>query len=302
MKHTAFIILLFCSILACKPSTSTSEKTEDAPADTTATITMEIPGLKRMWDTEATLTTAESVLYDKSENLLYVSCINGVPPNKKDKDGFIAKVGMDGKVITLKWATGFSAPKGMGMADQTLYVTDIDRLVAVDMTTGKIKETWEIKEASFLNDVFVSTNGNVYFTDSDKSTIYGLVENKIVEIYKDKALGGTNGVFEEGNVLYLTTFESGKVYTLDLMSKAVQQVAEGVPGGDGIERYNDGWLASNWNGEVYHISATGEVTELLDTQEAKLNAADIEVVADQNLLLVPTFFGNSVTAYSLSKN
>jgi hypothetical protein len=54
------------------------------------------------------------VYHDTSADVLYVSCINGVPADKKDEDGFIAKVGMDGKIINLKWATGLSAPKGMG--------------------------------------------------------------------------------------------------------------------------------------------------------------------------------------------
>jgi hypothetical protein len=53
---------------------------------------------------------------------------------------------------------------------------------------------------------------------------------------------------------------------------------------------------------VYHVDETGETMLVLNTKEAKLNSADIKVIADKNLLLVPTFFGNSVTAYELLKN
>jgi outer membrane protein assembly factor BamB len=159
-----------------------------------------------------------------------------------------------------------------------------------------------VKGSVFLNDVHVQEDGKVYFTDSSTSTIYALMNEKVSVIHADTSLGGTNGVLVEGNTMYLAGYMSGKVFTMDIPSHKVRQLAEGVPGGDGIERYGEGLLVSNWNGEVYHVSPGGEVTILLNTQEARLNAADIEVIAEKNLLLVPTFFGNSVTAYELIKN
>jgi hypothetical protein len=301
MQRYLGILFVVFMIFSCKPSASTEEVKTNG-SDTTATSVVPIPGLKRLWDTEATLTTAESVLYDKTNNLFYVSCINGVPPNKKDGDGFISRVRLDGKIADLLWVTGLDAPKGMGLYGTTLYVTDIDRLVAIDITTGKINNTWKVKGSVFLNDVHVQEDGKVYFTDSSTSTIYALMNEKVSVIHADTSLGGTNGVLVEGNTMYLAGYMSGKVFTMDIPSHKVRQLAEGVPGGDGIERYGEGLLVSNWNGEVYHVSPGGEVTILLNTQEARLNAADIEVIAEKNLLLVPTFFGNSVTAYELIKN
>ena len=52
-------------------------------------------------------------------------------------------------------------------------------------------------------------------------------------------------------------------------------------------------------GLVYYIDDRGEVTEILDTQEAKLNAADIEVITDKDMLIIPTFFGNRLVAYTM---
>jgi hypothetical protein len=239
------------------------------------------------------------VLYDKENNLMYVSCINGVPPDKKDGDGFISRITLDGQIKDLKWVTGLSGPKGMGQFGNTLYVTDIDRLVSIDITSGKISQTWNVKGSQFLNDVYVMEDGTVYFTDSNTSTIYSLINGKVDVVYSDEALGGTNGIFVEGNTMYLAGAVSGIFNRMDISTKKIEKVASDVPGGDGVERYGDAFLVSNWNGQVYHISAGGEVTLLLDSQEAKLNAADIEVIADKNLLLVPTFFGNTVTAYQL---
>lgn len=297
-----YLLLFPLLILACKPGDSKTEQTDTPSVDTTTVVSVSVPGLKRLWDTDKTLITSESVLYDKNDNLFYVSCINGTPPDKKDKDGYIAKVGLDGKILVERWANGLSAPKGMGIADKMLYVTDIDRLVAIDLATGKIKKTWEVKGSSFLNDVHVNEDGSVYFTDSNTSTLYALMNDKVAVVHADTSLGGCNGVLMEGNTIYLAGFMSGNLLRMDATTKSIQTMASGIPGGDGVERYGEGLLVSNWNGEIYYVAKDGRVTEILDTQEAKLNSADIEIVADKNMLLVPTFFGNTVTAYELSKN
>jgi hypothetical protein len=256
-----------------------------------------------MWTTEKVLTTSECVLYDKTNNVLYVSCINGAP-NKKDGDGFIAQVGLDGKILKEKWITGLDTPRGMGIAGTTLYVTDIDRLVSFDIATGKMIKEWKVKGSSYLNDVAVANDGTVYFSDSNTSSIYALRGGTTVETVMDAdvTLGYVNGLYVNGNSLMLTGMKSGEVYSLDIATHNVQKVAEGIGAGDGVEKYKNGWLVSNWNGEVWYISSNGETTEVLDSQEAKLNSADIEVIEEKNMLLVPTFFGNTVSAYELVQN
>ncbi len=287
-------------LIACRPTVKEEVKTVAPPAVTVPDSNkVKTPTLTRLWNTEAKLTTSESVFYDTMANVLYVSCINGVPPDKKDKDGFIAKVGLDGKIIKLKWVTGLDGPKGMGRTGNTLYVTDINRLVAIDVSSGKISNTWKVAGATFLNDIATSKDGIVYFTDSNKSTIYQLLKGKVAVMKKDTSMHGTNGVFVDGNNLLIAG--DGTTYSMDIGSLNVKKIAQGIPAGDGIERYGDGIFQSNWNGEVNYIDAKGKVTKVLDTKDVKLNTADIEVVENKNLLFVPTFFGNSVTAYTIKK-
>lgn len=299
MKKNPFYGILLLAIISCKPTPTITEETKTTSTDTLPSGVYNIPGPQRLWDTDATLTTAESVLYDKTNDVLYVSCINGTPPDKKDGDGFIARVTLDGKIKDLKWVTGLSGPKGMGQMGNTLYVTDIDRLVSIDITTGKISKIWDVKGAQFLNDVHVMEDGRVYFTDSNTSTVYSMINGKVDVVLADTTLGGTNGILVEGNMMYLADNKTGHFYRMDMGTKEVQKVATDIPGGDGVERYGDAFMVSNWNGQVYYVSSSGEATLLLDSQEAKLNAADIEVIEDKKLLLVPTFFGNTVTAYQL---
>ena len=50
--------------------------------------------LIKEWETEKVLQIPESVLYHESENILYVSNING-RPTQKNGQGFISKVSLD---------------------------------------------------------------------------------------------------------------------------------------------------------------------------------------------------------------
>lgn len=45
----------------------------------------------------------------------------------------------------------------------------------------------------------------------------------------------------------------------------------------------------------------GDVKVLLNTKEQKINAADIDYSPELNLLLVPTFFANKISAYEIVK-
>ena len=297
-NYLSLLLIVAAATFACKRSTNvTVTETKDTTAVNVDTIVSLVPSVTLSWESDTILKTPESVLYDQANNVLYVSNIGGVPPTKKDGDGYISQVGLDGKIINHKWATGFDAPKGMAIWGNKLYVTDIDRVKAVDLKTGKTTNTYKVAGAKFLNDVAVSADSIIYFTDSDMSTIHMLQNGKVSTVHADTSLGGTNGIYVDGNTLLLAS--SGTVYTMNIGDHSIQKVASDIPNGDGIERYKNGWIVSNWAGEVFYIDDKGQVTEILDTQEAKLNTADIEVIESMDLLLIPTFFGNKVVAYKL---
>lgn len=147
---------------SCQSKNSNNDSTE-------VTDTKEINvSLEKVWETDTLLQTAESVIYDEANDVLYVSCIAGVPPLAQDEDGFIAKVSpKDGSILDLNWVTSIDAPKGMGIVAGTLYVTNIDELVAIDIASGEITNRYSVEKAEFLNDITVDSDGNVYFSDTN---------------------------------------------------------------------------------------------------------------------------------------
>jgi hypothetical protein len=291
MKITSYLPLaaLVC-LAACNSNNNETQNDE--------IIASNAPALTLAWETDTTLITPESVIYDAQNDVFYVSCIGAMPPEKKDGDGYIAKIGANGEIIENKWIAGLDAPKGMAISGETLYVADIDKLVAIDIKSGKVLSKTLITGATFLNDADAAPNGDIYLTDSDLNTVFVVSGPNITELYKNEALGRLNGIFVEDDRSLLLGFNSGKLFTLS--DTTLTEVAQDMPKADGIERYGNGYFTSGWDGEIYHLDNEWNKTKVLDTKEEKVNAADIKVVESKNLLLVPGFFANKIVAYTIN--
>ncbi|MCK5432236.1 MAG: hypothetical protein KAJ03_05795, partial [Gammaproteobacteria bacterium] len=83
----------------------------------------------------------ESVVYHESTDTLFVSSVNGSPV-EKDGNGYISKVLLDGTMLSRQWIIGLNAPKGLAIHDNTLYVSDIDTLLEIDIPSGTITNTY----------------------------------------------------------------------------------------------------------------------------------------------------------------
>ena len=95
----------------------------------------------------------------------------------------------------------------------------------------------------------------------------------------------------------------GKLMAVTTGTFEVEDLSEGFPGADGIAKTEKGnYVISNWNGEVYLYSPSGEKLKLLDTKSDEINAADIDYAVGKKMLYVPTFYDNRVVAYELTEN
>ncbi|PZX53297.1 SMP-30/gluconolactonase/LRE family protein [Algoriphagus chordae] len=269
------------------------KKTEE----TTEAITVEevkTPTLTKIWETDTTLTTNESVLYDAASGKLYVSNIEG-DPRGKDGKGSISIIDKDGNVVNQNWITGLNAPKGMGITNGNFYVTDIDQLVEVNLESGAISNKYPIEGAGFLNDL-ATYDGKVYFTDMNTGKVHMLDGGNITTITEGHESINGIAIAENGD-LYMLDKAGLKMLNTDGTSKILN---DKVTGGDGLVILGDGnYVASRWAGEIYFVNSDGVETLLLDTKDAESNTADIGFIPGDNIVLVPTFFKNKVVAYKL---
>lgn len=268
------------------------QKTEEVVEETV--VETKIPTLTLLWETEASLPTNESVLYDDATGTIYVSNIGGMDPQAKDKKGSIAIIDKDGKIVNPVWVDGLNSPKGMAISNGNLYVTDIDELVEIDIATAKVSNTWKVEGAEFLNDV-AAHNGTVYFTDMNTGKVHSYADGSIAMVSEGHA--SINGIAVAGDGTIYGLDGSGlKMWHSDGTSMIVNP---NVTGGDGLVILGDGnFIASRWQGEIWFTSADGQ-TMMLDTKTAESNTADIGYNAADKVIYVPTFFKNKVAAYKL---
>ncbi len=257
------------------------------------------PHLKKVWTTPSTLTGSESCVYDANSQAIYVSNMGQQPGDKKDGDGFIAKVSLGGKIIKQQWLTGLHAPKGIDIYNNKLYVTDIDSIVEVDIAKSSIIKRHLVGGAKFLNGLNISPQGDVYFIDSHNASINLLKNDQISSFYKNRDLNAPNGVYVMDNSIATLSWGDGHLRLFDLKGQQTQLFSTNIKQGDGIIKLRKGFLGSSATGKVYFIDDKGNAKVVLDIQPA--NAADICYIAEQQLLLIPTLNGNSLQAYRLNE-
>jgi hypothetical protein len=289
---------------------------------------MTMSNIEKIWETPAQFKTPESVIYEPNENVLFVSSIDGAPDGK-DKQGFISKVSpLNGSIIELNWVTSLDAPKGMAVVNNTnnslLYVSDITDLVEVDVNSGKIINRYNAPGSGFLNDVASDNQGHVYVSDTVTNTIYRLDtknlgnksnnnNNASLQVWlQTPELNGPNGLYvdDTNNRLIVVSFGAfsnpgGSIRVVDLQNRTMSSLGEegtAVPIGglDGVEADSTGryyYVTDNPAGKLYVVNSNGTGYETLDLQNQ--GAADLGVILDENLIIIPMMQDNKLEAYRM---
>lgn len=252
--------------------------------------------LSKLWQTDTVIAVPESALPDFGKKILYVSQIGLGNNTAFDNNGEIAKLGTDGKIIDLHWATGLDSPKGLGRFGNNLYVADLNKVAIIDITTGKLKKKITIQNAVMLNDVTVSEDGTVYISDSKTKKIHSLKNNDEISTFME-GIGGVNGLKAIGNELYVL---GGKRFFKVDANMNETDIAQLPQGGDGLEPIGNGdFLVTSWGGYIFYVHKNGAVETLLDSHNPRVNTADLAYDAKKRILYVPSFNNKTVTAYLL---
>jgi hypothetical protein len=137
----------------------------------------------------------ESLISDG--HFLYATNIGQqMDPAAKDGDGFISKLTLDGKVISQHITTEtLNAPKGTALIDGVLYVADLDRIVGIELASGKKKAEINLASyhTSFANDLTVKDNHTLFVSLMDIGKIIEVnISNGAIQPVAD--LKGVNGI------------------------------------------------------------------------------------------------------------
>jgi sugar lactone lactonase YvrE len=294
MLRRPAVLIAVLAIAACQKAEQPATDQAAAPVDTAMVVT-------------DAFRTPESILYDGQLDAYLVSNINGAPA-AKDDNGFISRVGTDGRVIELHWIDGASdnvtlhAPKGMGIKGDTLFVADVDEVRLFDRTTGAPLGSRPVRGATFLNDLAVGPDGTVYVTDSGMRPDFTSsgsdalwrfdAGGRPVRVAAGPDLGRPNGIVVDSADVLVVTFGSSAVYRVEATGARTPLPTPPGGGFDGLVRTVDGTLfVSSWNDSSISRLAPGD-TAWTRVVTGIVSPADIGLDTRRGRLLIPVFQGD----------
>jgi sugar lactone lactonase YvrE len=195
-----------------------------------------------------------------------------------------------------------NSPKGMAIQGNTLYVADNERLIGLDLRTGKKKFRLDFPASSLLNDVETSPDGKVYVSDTKNNRI--IIVNprtRKAEYITDKKLFKPNGLhyafINEQQLLYIVSFHPfAAIQALNLKSRKLITIPDTqVAMADGITRDEFGfWLVSSWaDSTIYKFNP--DFSERSRIQDTFRSPADIHYNLVNRELAIPHFETNLVS-------
>ncbi|HEV8659507.1 MAG TPA: hypothetical protein VGS96_12875 [Thermoanaerobaculia bacterium] len=310
MYKRSILLMAALIVAACaKEQTTTTATTapEPSPVSSTSTAPAEANDI-----TEG-LETPESVLYDATQDVYFISNINGQPV-AADNNGYILRVNPD-TLKAEKLIEGgknnvtLNAPKGLAVLDDTLYVSDLTVVRKFDRKSGAPQGEIALPGATFINDA-ASDGKSVYVSDSGlkagaggnfeptgSDAIWQITGDKPKKIASGKDLNRPNGVDIVDGKLWVVTFGSNELYQIDKGKKTnVVKLPKGQL--DGLAHLSDGtFLVTSWESNtVYRGTATGPFTPAIENVKSP---ADIGYDTKRQRLLVPHFTENKVTIHAL---
>lgn len=215
----------------------------------------------------------ESALYDSVENRVILSNIKG-DPSARDGNGYLSLLTPDGAVIKSDWVTGLNAPKGMALVGKDLLVADVTELHVINAKTGALRQSIAVENAVFLNDV--TSEGKIaWFTDFMTHTIWRYEDGEVTLWLQDPDLSHPNGIFYDKGRLVVgswgqdiqpdfSTGQPGSLMSVDLESKTISTIAQGIGNLDGVARAGEEILVNDWfTGEIFAVSDDGDTRSLL---------------------------------------
>jgi sugar lactone lactonase YvrE len=298
MNRIVTIGLSVALVAACKPAAK-------APAGATKVATVD------------SLQTPESVLWDQSADVYFVSNING-NPSVKDNNGFISRVKPDGAIDSLHFIQGgrggvtLNAPKGLAVRGDTLWVTDIDAVRAFNRVTGAPIASVAVPGAVFLNDPAFGPDGSLYITDTGigfdaKGNMSHPGPDRIFKVAPDRkvsvaaqgdTLKGPNGItWDAANNRFIVVANNGPyVFGWKPGDSGPAVIATGPGGFDGVELADGMLYVSSWNDSTVSMYETGKEVRVIS---GVASPADIGYDAKRHRILIPVFLANRVEIWQL---
>jgi sugar lactone lactonase YvrE len=260
------------------------------------------------WSLTEGIAAPAGVLYDPQTHELYVSQIGG-QGDKKDGDGVISRLDLDGHILKVSWVYGLNAPKGLALTGRTLWVSDIDELVSIDVAAGKVTRKIAVEGAKFLTGIAVDARGSLYVADMLTSRVYIVEHGRARVFIEGPSLESPGALLKAGDQLVVgawgfttdySTRVPGSIYAIDVNDRK-QTTLSLAPRGNWFGLCSDGdqgyFAADFGSGRVCHLDNFRKAGWELSLPPG---CAGLTYVPHARLLVVTETRDNRVSGYILA--
>lgn len=247
-----------------------------------------------VWGFAPRLNKPESIAYDPIGNRFLIS---------NTGSGSILAMDQDGKYHKFMHKA-FTAPKGLFLKDDMLYVVDPTQIHVVDVSEASIIESYAIEGAVALNDLAITEQGLIYVSDGSANCVFiydpstRTQEKVISPLFKNP-----NGIVYDRPrwQMFVVNFsERSPILSLNVQDKSVSIFMDTVYSNlDGIAIDDLGRIYfSSWTEEMI-IEIPQEQNRFIAELKDYKSAADIYYHLPTNELIVPLLRENRIERISL---
>jgi sugar lactone lactonase YvrE len=257
-------------------------------------------------------------LVDPVTDTYYISNENG-GPSDRDNNGFITKLDRNGQIINLKFIEGgqkgvtLDSPKGLAIIDDVLYVSDIDKVRAFEITSGRPLAAVDLTsfQADFLTGLATDDQGVLYIADSGADTIFhvNVRERKKPQVFvKNKQLAGPHGlaIHPTTGTLIVVSWNAGKILEVSpsgtirvLFSNSFFNSHFGNLMGVDFDAYGNMYVSDFSQGKVVRIDARLRIQTIA---EFLTTPAGLAIDRKNHVILVPFLNGNVAEINGLGRD
>jgi DNA-binding beta-propeller fold protein YncE len=257
-------------------------------------------------------------LVDAATDTYYLSNQNG-GPNEHDNNGFISQLNVEGKILKLKFIEGgqngvrLDAPKGLALVGRTLYVSDIDKVRAFELPSGRPVAGVDLSTfpVDFLTGLVTDGRGLLYIADSGADTIYKVdlrAGGRPVVWVKDKDLAGPHGlaVHPSTGALIVVSWNTGRILEISeagairvLFSNSLFNAHFGNLMGVDFDAYGNLYVSDFSQGKIIRIDSRLRIQTIA---EFLTTPAGLAIDRKHHVILVPYLMANVAEINGLGRD
>lgn len=259
----------------------------------------------------------QSFIAAPSGEFYFIANANG-DPGIRDNNGFITKLGPEGKLIDLHFIHGgtrgtlLHSPNGLAIVGKTLYVADLDTIRGFDVNTGQTTVTLSFTQFHVreLTDLIADGNGQLFVLDTEGNAIYQIdtTQDHIVSLYlqhEDLASPRGLAVHPKTGRIIVVSLDDGTVLDID-QDLAIHEIISNsyftgrfrnLSGVD-FDQFGNMYLSDLTAGKIWRVQPNQKMRVIA---EFLISPSTVKIDRKKHMILVPYLYAKGAEMNGLER-